>query len=58
VIGLDPATGRPRGEGYVLQGSVAFAATPVAFGADRLLAPLSDGTALLLALEELRPPAK
>jgi outer membrane protein assembly factor BamB len=58
AVGLDPATGQPRGPGYALQGSVAFAATPVAFGPDRLLAPLSDGTALLLALKDLSPAAK
>jgi hypothetical protein len=53
-VGLDPATGRPRGPGYALKGSVAPATTPVAFGTERAFAPLTDGTVLLLSLKHLR----
>jgi hypothetical protein len=53
-MGLDPADGKRVGAGHRLGGTVAPAATPVAFGPGRLFAPLSDGTALLLSLEQLR----
>ena len=53
---LDPQTGRAEGEGYVLRGSIAPAAGPVAFGPDRLFAPLNDGTVMLLSLDQLRGP--
>ena len=53
-VGLDPKTRRPAGEGYHLRGSVAPVASPVGFPHGRLLAPLSDGTVLLLATERLR----
>jgi hypothetical protein len=56
-VGLDPQTGKPVGPGYDLKGSVVPAATPLPFGANRLLAPLSDGTALFLAVERLLPAA-
>jgi outer membrane protein assembly factor BamB len=54
-VGLDPVTGKPlQEEGYRLRGSVAPVASPVSFGQGRLLAPLSDGTVMLLAAERLR----
>ena len=53
-VALDPATGQPKGPGYVLKGSIAPAASPVAFGADRLFALLSDGTVLMLSLKQLQ----
>jgi outer membrane protein assembly factor BamB len=53
---LDPQTGRAEGEGYVLRGSIAPAAAPVAFGPDRLFAPLNDGTVMLLSPDQLRGP--
>jgi outer membrane protein assembly factor BamB len=53
-VGLDVETGRPEGAGYALRGSVAPAAGPVPFGAGRLFASLSDGTALLLPLKHFR----
>ncbi len=53
-VGVDAATGKPAGKGYRLSGSVAPAASPTAFAPGRLLAPLSDGTMLLLAVEKLR----
>ncbi len=52
-VALDPETGTPRGDGYALQASVAPAAAPVAFGPDRVFAPLTDGTVLVLTLEQL-----
>jgi hypothetical protein len=54
---LDPQTGRERGAGYTLRANVAPAAAPLAFGADRLFVPLSDGTILLLPLHLLAAPA-
>jgi hypothetical protein len=53
-VGLDPATGEPRGKGYTLRASVAAAVAPVAFGPDRVFAPLTDGTVLLLSLRHFR----
>jgi outer membrane protein assembly factor BamB len=53
-VGLVPATGAAKGPGYTLRASAAPAATPVAFGPDRMFTPLSDGTALLLSLKHLR----
>jgi hypothetical protein len=59
IVGIDPATGKAVGQGYTLQASAAPAATPVAFGEDRILLPLTDGTAVLLPLARLRDgPAK
>jgi hypothetical protein len=53
-VGLDAVTGIPAGEGYRLRGSVAPVTSPVAFTSGRLLAPLSDGTILLLTTDRLR----
>ena len=53
-VGLDPATGKPRGPGYSLKGSAAPAGAPVAFGPETAFAPLTDGTVLLLSLTRLR----
>jgi outer membrane protein assembly factor BamB len=55
-VGLDMATGRPRGPGFTLKASVAPAASPVAFGPGRAFAPLTDGTVLLLSLPHLGDP--
>jgi outer membrane protein assembly factor BamB/TolA-binding protein len=55
-VGLDAATGRPRGPGYQLRASVGPAAAPAAFSAGRAFAPLTDGTVLLLSLRHLREP--
>jgi outer membrane protein assembly factor BamB len=57
-VGLDPATGKKEAPGYQLKGSVVPAASPVAFGPQRVFAPLSDGTALLLTLDRLRHPLR
>jgi PQQ-like domain len=53
---LDPRTGEKEGPGHALRGSIAPAAAPVSFGPNRLFAPLSDGTVLLLSLDQLRQP--
>jgi hypothetical protein len=52
---LSPDTGEPIGEGYTLKANVAPTAAPIAFGPDRLFAPLSDGTVLLLSRRCLLP---
>jgi hypothetical protein len=52
-VALDAATGKPVGKGYTLKGTVAPAATPAAFGKEKLFAPLTDGTVLLLGVEQL-----
>jgi hypothetical protein len=57
-VGLNPATGRPAGPGHRLRGSVVPVSAPVPFGPDRLLAPLSDGTLLLLAKERVQHPLR
>jgi hypothetical protein len=51
----DPYTLSPLGPGHLLSGSVAPAACPVSFGPGRLMAPLTDGTAVLLPLGLLHP---
>lgn len=53
-LGLDAATGSPRGPGYTLRANVAPSVAPVPLGAGRLFAPLSDGTVLLLSLKQLQ----
>ncbi|MCS6849628.1 MAG: PQQ-binding-like beta-propeller repeat protein, partial [Gemmataceae bacterium] len=55
IVALDPATGLMAGSGYVLSDQLVPAAAPVEFGTERLLVPMSDGTALLLPLEKLAP---
>jgi outer membrane protein assembly factor BamB len=55
-IALDPENGRPLGPGYTLRANVTPAAAPVAFGPNRLFAPLTDGTVLVLRPEDLRHP--
>jgi hypothetical protein len=57
-VGLDPATGKPRGRGYKLKANVAPACAPVPFGSERLFAPLTDGTVLLLSLRRLEARAR
>jgi outer membrane protein assembly factor BamB len=54
IVGLDPETGKPVGTGYQLQGSVTAAASPVAYGPDRLFVPLTDGAVLLPEVSRLR----
>lgn len=49
ITGIDPQTGKASGPANPLPAGVAAAGTPVAFGPDRLLVPLSDGTAALTA---------
>jgi outer membrane protein assembly factor BamB len=54
LVALDPATGKQRGSTYTLKGSVSPAAAPVAFGADRVFVPLTDGSILLLPLDQFK----
>lgn len=56
-VGVDPATGKAVGRPYKLTAQVAPAASPAAFGPGQAFAPLTDGTVLLLPLQELRKPA-
>jgi outer membrane protein assembly factor BamB len=51
IVALDAATGKPRGKGYTLPGSIAPAAPPVEFDQENLFVPLTDGTALLLPMQ-------
>jgi hypothetical protein len=53
IVGLDPNKGTVVGKELRLPGSTTPAASPVAFGADRLFAPLSDGTVLLPLLSQI-----
>jgi outer membrane protein assembly factor BamB len=53
-VGLDPKTGKLLGEGYTLKANVGPACSPVAFGKNQAFAPLTDGTILLLDLNQLR----
>ena len=53
-VGLDPKTGKPLGKGYTLKANVSPACSPVAFGKNQAFAPLTDGTVLLLDLNQLR----
>ncbi|OAI52325.1 hypothetical protein AYO44_04765 [Planctomycetaceae bacterium SCGC AG-212-F19] len=52
IVSVDLPTGQPRGKGFTIQASAAPAATPVPFGEDRIFAPLTDGSVLLIALDE------
>jgi outer membrane protein assembly factor BamB len=52
-VGLDLATGRPHGPGHVLRTGAVPAVAPVAFGPDRLFAPLADGTVSLIPFKDL-----
>lgn len=54
IVALDPATGTQEGPGYSLAGSMAPAASPVAFDGNQLFAPLSDGTVMLLPIGSFR----
>jgi hypothetical protein len=54
IVALDPATGKPRGKGCSLPGSIAPTAPPVQFDADHLFTPLTDGTVVLLPLSRFR----
>ena len=63
-LALSEKTGQPlnRGDplerGYQLIGSIAPATSPILLHPNRLLAPLSDGTLMLLGLDRLMPPVK
>jgi hypothetical protein len=48
---IDASTGRPRGRSPQVRGSLGPAATPVAYSDDRIFAPLTDGTFMLLRLD-------
>lgn len=50
-VALDATTGQPKAPGYRLKANVAPMATPVPFGNGRFLAPLSDGTLMILRYE-------
>jgi outer membrane protein assembly factor BamB len=52
-LGIDPETGK-SGRAYRLTGSIAPASGAVGFHDDRLMAPLSDGTLLLVGLKRLK----
>jgi hypothetical protein len=54
IVGLDPATGKQRGSTYTFKASVSPAAAPVAFGTERVLVPLTDGSILLLPLRQFK----
>jgi hypothetical protein len=56
-IGLDPKTGKPHGQGYMLDFGAAVVATPVGFGRGQALVPLTDGTLFVLPLAKLRDTA-
>ena len=52
-VALDPATGKPLGDGYQFPAEAAPASAVVEFGPGRLFAPLTDGTVMLLPLADL-----
>jgi outer membrane protein assembly factor BamB len=54
LIGLDPATGRPAGQGYRMGKGAIPAVAPVPFGGEQLFAPVTDGSVLLPPIEQLR----
>jgi outer membrane protein assembly factor BamB len=51
-------TGQPLGPGYTLKANAAATAAPVAFGANRLFVPLTDGTMLLLSRRHFQIPLR
>jgi hypothetical protein len=53
-IALDSETGRQQGGDYTLGANVAPVASPVAFGADQALVPLTDASVLLLPLKSFQ----
>jgi outer membrane protein assembly factor BamB len=61
VHALDPASVgavQPAGPGYAVRASAAPAAAPLPFGPERLFAPLTDGTVLLLSRQCLKHPLR
>jgi outer membrane protein assembly factor BamB len=52
-VALEPATGKPFGGGYQFPAEAAPASAVMPFGNGRLFAPLTDGSALLLSVQEL-----
>jgi outer membrane protein assembly factor BamB len=55
-VALDEATGTALGPGFHHPAVVAPASAPVAFGPDRVFAPLTDGSALVLKVADLIAP--
>jgi hypothetical protein len=53
IQALDPKSGKPRNAGYRLRTISGPATSPVSFGPGRALAPLTDGTLILLSLARL-----
>jgi hypothetical protein len=56
VVGLNTSTLTPVGPGYNAPGGAIPAASAVAFGAQRVLLPLCDGTAMLVTFDRLLHP--
>jgi outer membrane protein assembly factor BamB len=52
-VALDPASGQPAGPAFRHPAEVASTSAPVAFGPGRLVAILTDGSALVLPLSQL-----
>ena len=52
-VALDPATGKSLGPGFHHSAVVAPASAPVAFGTGRCVAPLTDGSVLVLNVADL-----
>ena len=57
-VALNPENGEEKGTGYTLSASAAPVASPIAFGTEEALIPLTDGTIFLLNLKQLLPQAK
>ncbi len=53
LTAIDPQTGKPRGPSYSLPNGLAPSSAPMAFGPTRLFVPLTDGTAVLVARQDL-----
>lgn len=54
-ICLDPATGKEqRGRGHTIRAAAGPASMPIPYGADKVLAPLNDGTILQLPLSSFK----
>jgi outer membrane protein assembly factor BamB len=55
-VALDPASGKPLGEGYQFPAEAAPAAAVASVGNGRLFAPLTDGSVLMLSVADLQEP--
>jgi outer membrane protein assembly factor BamB len=53
VVSLEGATGQLRGKGFTIRASAAPSAAPAPFGADRVFVPLTDGSVLLVTVDEI-----